>query len=275
MLFAGASFASMGVLVKLGAQWFSSHELVFYRAIVGLLLMAATLLRHRGSLVSPHPFLHLRRSLVGFIALTTFFYAVAHLPLSLAISLNYTAPLFLALLMPWQLGERPSRAQYATVAVGFVGVVLLLLPWQTTPHDLIAGLIGLFSGVMAAFAYVHVRQLGRLGEPEWRTVFWFSVVCSLGAGSLAGLDGWHTPANRWPLLLGIGLFATLGQLGMTRAYRKGKTVLVATYAYSTVVFGSILDTLIFRTEMPIISWIGMLTTVLAGIRVAQLTRSNR
>ncbi|MDP2835298.1 MAG: DMT family transporter [Pseudomonadota bacterium] len=283
MLLAGASFALMGVLVKLGVQWFSSHELVFYRSLIALaLLLAGMTLRHGISggrhFLGEHTALHLRRGLVGFLALATFFYAVAHLPLSLAITLNYSSPLFLALLMPWQLNERPSRAQYATVAVGFVGVALLLRPWDSAPQDLVAGLVGLFSGVMAAFAYIHVRRLGRLGEPEWRTVFWFAVVCALGASLLTSLDGgWHGAAavEHVGLLLGVGLFATLGQLAMTRAYRKGDTVVVAAFAYSTVVFGGILDTLIFDMAMPISAWIGMLITVLAGIQAARLTRSGK
>lgn len=283
MLLAGACFALMGVLVKLGVQWFSSHELVFYRSLAALALMLAVMtLRHGVSggrhFLGGHTVLHLRRGLVGFLALATFFYAVAHLPLSVAITLNYASPLFLALLMPWQLNERPSRAQYATVAAGFFGVALLLRPWDSAPQDLMAGLVGLFSGVMAAFAYIHVRRLGRLGEPEWRTVFWFAVVCAAGASLLASIDGgWHVAAagEHVELLLGIGLFATLGQLAMTRAYRKGDTVVVAAFAYSTVVFGGILDALIFNMAMPITAWIGMLITVLAGIQAARLTRSGK
>ncbi|MDO9225643.1 MAG: hypothetical protein Q8M09_14480 [Pseudomonadota bacterium] len=62
---------------------------------------------------------------------------------------------------------------------------------------------------------------------------------------------------------------------MTRAYRRGDTVVVAAFAYSTVVFGGILDTLIFNMAMPITAWFGMLITVLAGILAARLTRSGK
>lgn len=279
MLLAGASFALMGVLVKLATQWFSSNELVFYRSLVALALLPAVVsLRHGPDggrrFLGAHTALHLRRGLVGFLALATFFYAVAHLPLSVAITLNYSSPLFLALLMPWQLDERPGRAQYVTVFAGFLGVALLLRPWDSAPGDLFAGLVGLASGVLAAFAYVHVRRLGRLGEPEWRTVFWFALVSGIGAALLASLEGWHAAAalDHPGLLLGLGGFATLGQLAMTRAYRKGDTAVVAALAYSTVVFGSVLDALIFRMEMPLTGWAGMLITVLAGIRAVQLTR---
>lgn len=278
MLLAGACFALMGVFVKLGGAWFSSHELVFYRSLVGLLLLAAGIALHRGmqgepKLLGPNTGLQIRRGLIGFVALVAFFYALTRLPLSVAMTLNYTSPLFLALLMPWQLGERPRRAQYATVVAGFVGVLLILRPWQSDADDLVAGLVGLFSGVMAAFAYIHVSKLGRLHEPEWRTVFWFALVCALGAGVLASVDGgWHGvfSLDRAALLLTLGVFATLGQLAMTRAYRTGQTVVVASFAYSTVVYASLLDVLIFKVEMPIMAWVGICFTVLAGVQAARL-----
>ncbi len=277
MLLAGACFALMGVFVKLGVVWFSSHELVFYRSLVGLLLLLGGISLHRGmrddlKLVGPHTRLQIQRGLIGFVALATFFYALVRLPLSVAVTLNYASPLFLALLMPWQLGERPSRAQYATVAAGFVGVLLMLRPWQTEANDLVAGLVGLFSGVMAAFAYIHVSRLGRLHEPEWRTVFWFALVCALGAGTLAGVDGgWHgvIGLEQAAVLLALGVFATLGQLAMTRAYRTGRTVVVASFAYSTVVYASLLDVLIFDVKMPIMAWVGICITVLAGVLAAR------
>lgn len=278
MLLAGACFALMGVFVKLGGDWFTSHELVFYRSLVGLMLMLAGLALHhqlRGGIriFGGNTRLQIRRGLVGFVALACFFYALARLPLSVAITLNYASPLFLALLMPWQLGERPSRMQYVTVAVGFVGILLLLRPWQSPPKDLFAGMVGLFSGVMAAFAYIHVRKLGRLHEPEWRTVFWFALVCAFGAGALASLDGgWHrvTTSNQLAMLLALGVFATLGQLAMTRAYRTGQTVVVASFAYSTVVFASLLDVIIFNVAMPLLAWSGICITVLAGVQAARL-----
>ena len=281
MLVAGLCFALMSAVVKQAGEWFSGTELVFYRAVFGFVLIAVPMLwRHRlagvGVLVGNHLVLHLRRGLVGFLALLTFFFALVHLPMSMAVTLNYASPLFLALLMPWQLQERPSMWQYASVALGFAGVTLLLQPWAAPAADLGAGLVGLFSGVMAAFAYIHVRKLGRLHEPEWRTVFWFSAVCVVGAGGVATLTEWHPiHAENLPWLLLLGLLATLGQLAMTRAYRKGKTALVASFAFSTVVFSALLETWVFDENMPINAWIGMAVIVLAGIWAAQLSLEDK
>lgn len=280
MLVAGASFATMGVFVKLGGQWFSSDELVFYRSIFGLVVITAAVLWWHGrearqQLFGQHFWRHLSRGVVGFAALTLFFHSIDTLSLAAAITLNYTSPLFLALIMPFWLKERPSRLQYFSVLLGFVGVVLLLRPWQAG-GDVAAGLLGLLSGFFAALAYVHVRQLGQLHEPEWRTVFWFTVVASLGAALFATAQEWHpvTRDNIWLLLL-VGLFATLGQFGMTRAYKRGQTVVVASFAYSTVVFGSLLDVLIWNDPLPMLAWCGIALTVGAGIWAVYLNDQRK
>ena len=281
MLVAGLCFALMSGVVKQAGQWFSGTELVFYRSVFGFVLIAVPMLwRHRlagvGVLAGEHLVLHLRRGLVGFLALATFFYALVHLPMSMAVTLNYASPLFLALLMPWQLQERPNLWQYASVALGFFGVTLLLQPWAAPVVDLGAGLVGLFSGVMAAFAYIHVRKLGRLHEPEWRTVFWFSAVCVVGAGGVATLTQWHpVHAENLPWLLLLGLLATVGQLAMTRAYRTGKTALVASFAFSTVVFSALLEVWFFEENMPMNAWAGMAVIVVAGIWAAQLSFGDK
>jgi drug/metabolite transporter (DMT)-like permease len=281
MLVAGLCFALMSVIVKVAGQWFSGVELVFYRSLFGLLLILGGLMLRHGAggarhLFGDHTRLHIRRGVVGFGALATFFHTLTVLPVSLAVTLNYTSPLFLALLMPWQLKEQPSGPQYRAVLLGFVGVLLLLRPWQSAAPDLMAGLVGLLSGVMAAFAYIHVRRLGRAHEPEWRTVFWFAAVCVVGAAGMTSVSGWHGLEWRhagW--LLALGLLATLGQLAMTRAYRKGKTVVVAGFAFSTVLFSGALDRLVLRQELPLVATLGIVLIVVAGIRAAQLSFGER
>lgn len=275
MLLAGASFALMGVWVKLAAQWFSSIELVFYRALFGLLLVLGTLAFCRGpraliQVFGPHLGLHLRRGAAGFAALATFFYSLTVLPTSVAITLNYTSPLFLTLMTPLWLKEPVRPSQYAAVALGFGGVLLLLRPWEAQ-SDLMAGLIGLFSGLMAGVAYAHVRALGRLQEPEWRTVFWFNAVACAGAAFIASVQGWHgSILPHLDLLLVLGLTASIGQLAMTRAYRRGETAVVAAFSYSTVIFSSLLDVIIWQENITATAWAGIIITAAAGIWAAML-----
>lgn len=271
MLVAGLGFAIMGAFVKTGAERFSSTELVFYRSVFGFITISAMVYWQGKPLKTPMMRKQMSRALIGFTALLLFFYAIAHLPLATAITLNYTSPMFLALFSPWLLTtEHPlSRWQQNTLNVcvigGFIGVTLLLQPRWEPDLWLTAG-VGLLSGIGAALAYVHVKQLGVSGEPDWRTVFYFTLVCSVASGGLM-LNTEITPLY-WqdlPLLLGLGISATISQLALTRAYRTGHTLTVASLAYSTVVFATLIGVFWWDEHLSWIEYCGMLLIILSGI----------
>jgi drug/metabolite transporter (DMT)-like permease len=271
MLVAGLGFAIMGAFVKTGAERFSSTELVFYRSVFGFITIAAMVYWQGKPLKSPMLRKQMGRAVTGFVALLLFFYAIAHLPLATAITLNYTSPMFLALLSPWLLtSEQPLlRWQQNTlnlcVIAGFIGVTLLLHPrWE--PDLWLAGGVGLLSGIGAALAYVHVKQLGMSGEPDWRTVFYFTLVCSIASGCLM-LNTQITPLQ-WqdlPLLLGLGVSATISQLALTRAYRTGRTLTVASLAYSTIVFATLIGVFWWGEHLSWVEYLGILLIMLSGI----------
>ncbi len=269
MLVAGFLFALMGVLVKLASVRFSSPELVFYRSLFGLLSIYAVIVVSYRQWLAPlatrHAVGHAKRGLAGFIALVMYFYGIAHLPLATAITLNYTSPLFLAAITAWWMKERHGHGLVAAVVIGFVGVALLLRPgWGG--GDMLARLLGLTSGLLAAVAYLNVRTLGREGEPEWRVVFYFTLIATLGGGIWMGGAGFVMPdAADLPLLLAMGATGTLGQLAMTRAYRLGNTLAVGALAYSTVGFAAFYGVLAFGDRLPLLAWTGMSLIVLAGL----------
>jgi drug/metabolite transporter (DMT)-like permease len=269
MLVASFLFAVMGVLVKLASAHFSSPELVFYRSLFGLLSIYLFIVvgtrQWLAPLATQHARSHVKRGLSGFIALVMFFYAIAHLPLATAITLNYTSPLFLAAITAWWLTERHGAGLVGALVAGFVGVAVLLQPgWHS--QDVPAGVIGLASGLFAAVAYLNVRTLGRQGEPEWRIVFYFTLIATLGAAVWMAVAGFAMPRpGDWPLLLAMGLTATLAQLAMTRAYRLGNTLTVGTLAYSNVGFSAIYGVLLFGDRLPLSAWIGMVFIVLGGL----------
>ncbi len=265
MVVAGLLFGCMGVFVKLGAQYFSSAELVFYRSLFGLAVIFAIVSGRRLPLATDHLPTHLWRGLSGFLALMLFFYAIGQLPLATAVTLNYTSPLFLALLSTVVLKERPGRLLLSALLLGFAGVALLLRP--TLHQDqMSAGVLGLASGFLAGVAYLNVKQLGLQGEPEWRVVFYFTLISTVGAGL------WMLPHTFHPLslhgfllLLGLGTSATLAQLAMTRAYRLGQTLVVASLAYSAVLFASLLGIVVWHEVPPAGSWLAIAFIVASGV----------
>ena len=273
MLVAALGFAIMGALVKVGSVKFSSAELVFYRSLFGLMAISVYIFAKKLPLATPVMGKQMSRGLVGFASLVLFFYAIAHLPLATAVTLNYTSALFLALLMPLMLHEKPKPILYAMILLGFIGVVLLLKP-NFAKQDLIAGAVGLLSGFGAAFAYVHVKQLGNLGEPDWRTVFYFTLISTLASGVWMLLRTF-TPLN-WqdmPTLLGLGISATIAQLAMTRAYRTGKTLTVASLAYTTVIFASLFGVLFWQETLSFSEYTAIGIIIFSGIVSANSTNN--
>ncbi len=280
MLLAALGFALMGALVKLGATKFSVSELVFYRSLFGLIAITLYLRRQKLSLASPVLLKQLSRALLGFASLLLFFYAIAHLPLATAITLNYTSPLFLAMLAPFLLQEPLKKTLMLALIIGFVGVSLLLKPTLSS-SDGLAGSLGLLSGLGAAWAYVQVKQLAKLNEPDTRTVFYFTLLSTLLSGTwmllapqIHRLAGMHTllfagfHGLTWqdlPLLIGLGASATIAQLAMTRAYRTGDTLVVASLAYATVLLASLLGVIFWGEQLSPNDGIAIFLIVLSGL----------
>ena len=270
MLVAALGFAMMGALVKVGAHKFNSAELVFYRSAFGLLVIYGYIFVRKLPLKTPHLNKQMSRSLVGLASLALFFYAIAHLPLATAITLNYTSALFLAIFMPFFLHEKPKPILYGTVLLGFIGVVLLLKP-VLNQRDILPGVLGLLSGMGAALAYIHVKQLGKLNEPDWRTVFYFTFVSTIASGiwigfSWAFAQQFTVPIwNDLPTLLGLGTSATIAQLAMTCAYRTGHTLIVASLAYTTVIFASLFGVIFWQESLSLSEYFAIGLIVLSGI----------
>ena len=273
MLVASLLFACMGVCVKLAAATHSAVEISFWRSVIALVLSFA-LVRLRGvSLRTPHLRWQITRGVVGFASLFSYFYAISLLPLATAVTLNYTSAIFLALYLALS-GWRLQRSILGAVVIGLVGIALLLRP-SFHADQLVGGLVGLASGMMAGMAYFSLRELGARGEAETRTVFYFSLVATVASGIWLPFSDWHPiDARSGGLLLGVGVFATLAQLAMTRAYARGKTMAAAALAYSTVVFSSLFGMLLWGETLGLSAWMGIGLIVLSGIAATHFSHAN-
>ena len=263
-------FAIMGVCIKLASQGYGTLEIVFYRGLTGVVLFSALLWLRGTPLATPVPLLHVRRNLAGITAMSLWFYAIGHLPFATSMTLNTMSSVWLGTLVIVAAWWKTRRIAYpwlfVAVLCGFVGVVLLLNP-RMAGNDPLAALLGLISGMMSAVAYLQVSALGRAGEPETRTVFYFSLGTTLvglvGVLLFSGFSPleWRTA---W-LLPATGIFASLGQWCMTRAYTRGSTLVVATLQYLGIVYASLFSLWLFHERLEPAAWLGMVIIVLSGI----------
>jgi len=265
MLIATFFFALMGTFVKLGSENFTTTELVFYRSSISLFFIMSIMRWNKVSYSSNYIRLHLTRSSIGFISLLFFFYAIKHLPLSTAISLNYTSPLFLGLLMPLILRRKIKRWLFLAVAIGFIGVFFILKPTFEN-QNYFAGLVGLISGLGAAMAYLFVTQLGQLKEPDLRTIFYFTLISTFCSGIMMLFDEIHNIQFKYILILfGLGVSATIAQIAITKAYRVGNTLGNAGLSYLTIIFSTIIGVVWFGEFIDWQTAFGILLIIISGI----------
>jgi S-adenosylmethionine uptake transporter len=275
MLLASFLFAVSGVVIKFAAQaGYTTAELVFYRSAIGFIVVSAMMRAAGLSPRSPHTVAHIQRGIAGTFAIWLFMYAVIHLPLSTAITLNFTAPLWIGLILALVYGERPSKTMLAALCMGFIGIVLLLKP-IFTPEMRFDLTIGLLSGIAAAIALLNVRRLGAMKEPEMRIFWWFTLVVTIGSALYLTFTGgwqWHSEGVGW--MLAMGCTTTIGQLAQTRAYSRGATMLAANLSYSAVLFSALLGFFIWSEVIPPSGWLAIAIIVAGGIMATLKARKS-
>ena len=277
MLFASFVFAFMGVFVKLASSYYSTSEIVLYRGIIGMVFIAILVKLRGGTLRTPLPWHHLWRGAIGVTALWLWFFSIGALPLATAMTLNYMSPIWMAAILFfagwWRGRSRFEWGLIAAIAMSFIGVTMLLQP-SIQADQWFGSVIALCSGILAALAYLQVRHLGHLGEPEYRVVFYFSatgVVGGLLAALLSpslgnGAPSWHAhSAKGIVLLLTIGICATVAQMAMTRAYRLGKALVTANLQYTGIVFSTLWGILVWNDVLGWLAWSGILVVLGSGV----------
>lgn len=259
-------FALMLVLIKwLGTHFgMNTYEITFWRVAFSVVVLGGYSWIKGRDFATAYPKEHFWRSLSGSVALLLNFYVVLHLPLATASTLQNTSALFLGLLSVIILKQKPTLLTWASLTLGFLGVVLLLRP--TAGGDGVAMFLGLLSGAISGYAYLQVRELSLLGEPAWRIVFYFSLLATLLSGGLALWHGFTPISLKSGLfIIALGSSALLGQLFLTYAYQVGRKFVVASLSYLTVAFAMLFGVLWFGERLDFLTIIGILIIVAGGI----------
>jgi|TARA_B100000959_G_scaffold211398_1_gene222196 drug/metabolite transporter (DMT)-like permease len=262
MIFGSFCFGTMNALVK----WTSDHAdvwmIIMVRSAViafGVAAFAAT----RGiSLRINDKRTMLLRCSVGLLAMILYFTALGRIPIGQAVTLQYTGPLFVALLSGRILAERVSSGVAILVLTAFVGILLIISPelGSVEPDALLA----LGSGFFAALAYMYVRELRKTDSPA-TVVFWFAAFSVCGsiiqaAPSIPSLDS-TTIAS----LVGVGIGAGGGQIGITMAYHKANAAWVSAFSYLTVLVATFYGFTFFGETLSLADWVGGFLIIGSGI----------
>lgn len=278
MLFASLLFACMGAFAKLLAQSMGSIEVVFFRNVFGVFLIAATLWKRPLDHIGGRPWLLFFRGFMGFSALLAFFYNIAHIPLADAMTFSKTSPIFTAIFAYIFLKESFGFWGWVALFIGFIGIVMITGGgMQFNKYDL----LGIFSGVGAALAYTSVRELKKFYDTR-AIVLSFMLVGTIGPILLMAIAPFVNAPSldmffatfvmpegiSWAYIAGMGLFATLAQIYMTKAYGATKAGIIGTISYANIPF-SIIVGLFLGDQFPsFMVLIGIVLIIVSGVMVA-------
>jgi len=280
MLVASFTFAIMGAFAKLASESMSSLEVVFFRNVAGVIIIGFAILKKPMTHIGGKSWLLFFRGFMGFVALLAFFYNIANIPLGDAMTYSKTSPIFTAIFAFLFLHEKLSRKAWLAIFVGFIGIIFITQPSGVgfSKYDL----LGIFSGVGAALAYTSVRELKAYYDTR-AIVLSFMLTGTLGPIVLFLVSPFiHMPELDfmlgefvmprgivWVYVIAMGLFATLSQVLMTKAYGETKAGIVGAVSYSNILF-SIVVGMILGDALPSMSTsFGILLIVFAGIMVAR------
>ena len=276
MLFASFLFAIMGVFAKLASTFMSSLEVVFFRNIFGVIIISYTIFKNPMTNKGGKPLLLFFRGFMGFSALLAFFYNIAHIPLGEAMTYSKTSPIFTAIFAWLFLNEKLSLKGWGAIFIGFVGILFITQPFGVgfSKYDI----LGIASGIGAALAYTSVRELKQYYDTR-AIVLSFMLVGTIFPALLLVLSNFVYLPNLdflmgefvmpsgvvWVFVICMGIFASLAQVYMTKAYGETKAGIVGAVSYSNIVF-SIKSAVFLGDAFPdFFTTIGIVLIIFAGI----------
>ncbi len=275
MVLAGLAFTLMVTFVKTARQEMSVLEVVFWRGAIAVPLAFAWSAFY-GFRTKNVPVMALRVGF-GFFAMCCYFFAARGLLITDLSLLGKLQPILIAVLAPWLLGgsERPGWEIWVLLGLGLVGSAILLAPELEVGS--VYGIAALGATFFSGLAHICIRKLTATDPPAVIVLYFQGFVTvaaaillvagpmGLGMEDLVG-DGLVLPdVAMWGPLVGVGVFAFIGQYFLTSAYRADSAAVVATAGYTTPVWAVMVDVVAFGDFPGVNAWIGGGVVVLSGL----------
>ncbi len=285
MIFASFLFAIMGAVAKELSDSMSSVEVVFFRNVFGVILILISIYNKPLNQIGGKMGLLIFRGIAGFVALLFFFYNIAEIPLGEAMTFSKTSTIFTAIFAYIFVKEKLGVKGWIGVFVGFIGI-LFITKFDGSSLDK-TDYLGILCGVGAGLAYTSIRELRKFYDSR-AIVLSFMTIGTIGPMILLFIGNFYVnpnldflfatfvmpSGNDWYYIVLLGVFATLAQIYMTKAYSNAKAGIIGTISYSNIAFSIILG-IILGDSFPDI-WIsfGILLIVISGLLVSS-KKSNK
>lgn len=279
MLVSAFCFAVMGLFTKLLSGTLSSLEVVFFRNAISVFIILISIIKTPPKNRGGKPWLLFFRGFMGFAALLAFFYNIATIPLANAMTFSQTSPIFTAIFAFIFLKERIGKLGWIAIAIGFFGLILFTKPEIGFSKN---DLLGIFSGVGAGLAYTSIRGLRRCYDTR-TIVMSFALIGTIGPAILMIIANFYNNPNLdfmlspflmpslidFIYILGMGIFATMAQIYMTKSYEVSKAGLVAPLSYANIPFSMLFGFLLGDALPDLSGFLGIILIIFAGILISK------
>jgi drug/metabolite transporter (DMT)-like permease len=280
MLLAALGFSLMGAAAKMVKDHFNAGQLVFWRNMIGAIVLVPTLIwnppiKKTGGKTGWLIF----RGFMGTMALYALLYCVIYMPLGTAMTYNLTSTIWIALFSFFVFKEYAGGQVILAILIGFAGMLLVYQPNMHLPwYYHFAGFI---SGISSAIAYITVGRLNTYYDPRLIVLAFIvggtiTPLISMLVHYFSGLpeDGiwlvsWQWPAGiQWIWIIGMGIAALFGQYFVTRAYGADKASVVSAISYANIVFSVFLGVLLGDQFPDYTTATGIICIILSGIIIS-------
>lgn len=266
MMAAALSFTLMTTLIREVGREVHPFEIAFFRTATNLILMVPFALRTgKAVLHTPNHRIYALRGLVGLTFLMTYFPGAALIPVSDAQALIFTSPLFASVMAVLFLGETVRARRIAALAAGFAGALVILRPGL---QEVSVGALLVLVGAMAnATSNVIVRHTTRSDHPDMAVLYLMIYVTPMSL--VPALFVWTTPTWTQALLMvGVGVFATLNQRFLSRAFHAAEATAVLPFDFARLPFAAVIGWIVFAELPDLWVWVGGAVIFLASIYLA-------
>jgi drug/metabolite transporter (DMT)-like permease len=276
MLGSTVFFGLMTVAIKLASESLHTFEIAFFRNFFGLIAALPLLLHHGPGLLKTAQLpRYLFRCTIGVTSMMAGFWAIGHLPLAQAVALSYSTPIFVTIAAVIFLHEQVRARRWAAVAVGFVGVIIIIRPGSA---DFSAGtLVALIAAVLSGIVSVQIKLLSRT-EPADRIVL-LTTLLWVPMSLLPALTVWEWPRGIvWVWVIAAGFLGTGGHMLWTRALKIGDVSALTPISFTQLPIVAVAGWLLFQE--PLDRWTALGAGVIFAAnayiahRESQLLRRN-
>lgn len=249
-------FAMMSAFIKLSGD-LPSFQKTFFRNSISVIVALTLIVKNKGSFFGKkdNQKLLILRSTFGTIGILLNYYAIDRLVLSDANMLNKLSPFFVIIFSAIFLKEKIKPNQFFALAVAFLGALFIIKP--SFSFEMIPALAGTLGGISAAAAYTCVRSLGGKEKPD-TIVFYFSLFSSIVTLPLMLISYKPMSIIQFTYLILAGIFASLGQFGITFAYKFAPGKEISIFDYTNIIFSAIISLCLFGVLPDYLSVIGYL-----------------